>query len=77
MNIDRGILPDEIKEECLCPGCPSHNEYMKSDDERLFCSGEKSGWECEKRGCLCGTCPLRGEHDLDDFYYCGAGTNSK
>jgi hypothetical protein len=73
------IVPDIDKNanRCRCPGCPTHNECMKSNEERLFCSRGKTGCNPEKRGCLCGTCPVEMEYELYDFYYCAKGAAKK
>ncbi len=73
--MDEEIVPDtdENAEKCLCPGCPTHNDCMKSEEERIFCSRGNTECNLEKRGCLCGTCPVRQEYKLNDFYYCVGG----
>jgi hypothetical protein len=50
---------------------------MKNNDERLFCSRGKTECDLEKRGCLCGTCPVEREYGLTDFYYCAEGAAKK
>lgn len=79
MAEENKIVPDtdENAERCLCPGCPTHNECMKSNDERLFCSKGKTECELERKGCLCGTCPVEREYELTDFYYCAEGAAKK
>ncbi len=73
------IVPDIDKNasRCLCPGCPTHNECMKSNEERIFCSRGKTECNPEKKGCLCGTCPVEKEYGLYDFYYCVEGYAKK
>ncbi|MGZ7047383.1 MAG: DUF2769 domain-containing protein [Methanobacterium sp.] len=66
------IVPDIDKNanRCLCPGCPTHNECMKNNEEKIFCSRGKTECNPEEKGCLCGTCPVEQEYGLNDFYYC-------
>ena len=73
------IVPDteENSGSCLCPGCPTHNECMKNNDELLFCSRGKTNCDLEKRGCLCGTCPVERNYGLTNFYYCTEGSVKK
>ena len=77
--VEEKIVPDteENTEMCLCPGCPTHNECMKDNNERLFCSRGKTSCDLEKRGCLCGTCPVERNYGLTDFYYCAEGAAKK
>lgn len=79
MAENEGIIPniDENADRCLCPGCPTHNRCMNNNEERLFCSQGKTECELEKRGCLCGTCPVEREYELYDFYYCANGAAKK
>lgn len=73
------IVPniDKNAERCLCPGCPTHNDCMKSNEERIFCSRGNTRCDLEKNGCLCGTCPVWKEYGLNDFYYCEIGPAKK
>ena len=75
--VEEKNVPDteENAEMCLCPGCPTHNECMKN--ERIFCSRGKTECDLEKRGCLCGTCPVERNYGLTDFYYCTEGAAKK
>ena len=68
---------EENAELCLCPGCPTHNECMENNNERLFCSRGKTDCDFEKKGCLCGTCPVERNYGLNDFYYCAEGAAKK
>lgn len=61
--------------KCVCINCPSYNECMKEGEELLYCSKEvgKSTCEFEKKGCICGTCPVQIENGLTSGYYCSTG----
>jgi len=55
--------------KCLCAGCPS---YIKGDEMVGYCfplNGASNVIKWEK-GCLCETCPVFKEYDLDHTYYC-------
>ncbi|MBS3819757.1 DUF2769 domain-containing protein [bacterium] len=67
---------DDTKEnlqKCICGQCPSFNQCMKDQGEGLYCAKGKSSCEFDKEGCICGTCPLTPEYDLDGVYYCSIG----
>lgn len=59
--------------KCLCPGCPTRNECMRNRDERLFCSGGGTECDLQRKGCLCGECPVESKYGLNGFYYCSIG----
>ena len=63
--------------KCLCPGCPTLNECMRNRNQRLFCSGGKTECDLERKGCLCGECPIESEYGLTEFYYCDEGAAKK
>lgn len=73
------IVPDteENASKCRCPGCPTHNECMKSNKEQIFCSRGNTNCKVEKHDCLCGTCPITPEYGLIDYYYCVQGAAKK
>jgi len=66
---------DDTKENatrCLCPNCPTHeNECMK--EEKLYCSRGKSKCKINRKGCLCGECPVASDYQLTDLYFCESG----
>ncbi len=67
----------ENASKCLCPGCPTLNECMRNRNQRLFCAAGKTECELERKGCLCGECPIESEYALTDFYYCDEGAAKK
>ena len=73
------IVPytEENVDRCICPGCPTRNACMNNRNQRLFCAGGKTECELEKKGCLCGECPVQGEYGLVNFYYCDEGAAKK
>lgn len=56
--------------KCVCGKCPSYNECMKKSKEGLFCARGKSSCEYDKKGCICGGCPVSIENKLKGGYYC-------
>jgi hypothetical protein len=54
---------------CKCPGCPT---YVKSDNPYAYCfpligTSKKIQWE---KDCICSTCPVYKEYELDHSFYC-------
>ena len=66
--------PENLK-QCICGGCPSHNQCMKDKMEGLFCAKGKSACEFEQIDCICVACPVTSEYNLDKLYYCEIGAN--
>jgi len=61
----------ENSKKCICESCPSYNECMKGGVQILFCARVVSSCDFEKKGCICGNCPLTEEFSLNGGYYCG------
>lgn len=57
-------------DRCLCPGCPTYNECMRDNNERIYCSRGNTDCEFDEIDCLCGSCPVWHEYGLKSFYYC-------
>ena len=58
----------ENRNKCHCPYCPSYPK--NSDDEVIYCSTGPSRCEIQVEGCICHTCPLYYQYNLQDIYYC-------
>ena len=63
----------ENSDKCVCPNCPSYNKCMTEKMEKLFCAISKAVCAFEKRGCICGACPVKIENHLISGYYCKSG----
>lgn len=61
--------------QCRCPGCPTHTECAKRNQEKLFCFNGKSFIciEAEKE-CLCPECPVHDEMGLRYNFFCTRGS---
>ena len=70
--VESEIVPntDENAEKCLCPGCPTHNECMKKNNEHFFCSRGNTECDIEKKGCIVVHVLYGLNTKLTDFYYC-------
>ena len=60
---------DYVSKKCKCTGCPS---YVKGDNPVAYCypvigTSKKIQWEKE---CVCATCPVYKEYELDYSFYC-------
>ncbi|OGF26431.1 hypothetical protein A2331_05870 [Candidatus Falkowbacteria bacterium RIFOXYB2_FULL_34_18] len=58
---------------CICESCPSYSECTKGEMQGLFCARAKSLCGFDKKGCVCGNCPLTEEFRLTGGYYCESG----
>ncbi|BDZ70971.1 glutamate synthase-related protein [Methanobacterium petrolearium] len=58
----------ENRAKCHCSFCPSYPHDCP--DELLYCSTGASECEVPVNGCICNTCPLYYEYQLEDIYYC-------
>jgi Protein of unknown function (DUF2769) len=62
-----------MKDDCICPVCPTYNICAKNSDEMLFCVIGKSN-ECitKERGCMCPTCPFARKYSIgiQHNFYC-------
>ncbi len=59
--------------KCICMNCPTHTQEMKDKMQGMFCARGKSGLKFERKGCLCGECPLASEYKLSGGYFCDMG----
>ena len=55
-----------------CGKCPSHEET--GEESLAFCMVGKNPVITEKKGCLCGQCPITRTMSLRWEYYCTDGT---
>ncbi len=58
-----------VSKNCKCPGCPT---YVKGDSPIGYCfpaigTSKKIQWEKE---CICETCPVFKEYELNHTFYC-------
>jgi len=61
----------ENLEKCQCKNCFLYTNCNKEKEEHLFCARKKS--ECPmdpKKMCICGTCKVFAENNLDGGYFC-------
>lgn len=68
-------VPDteENLAQCACPQCPTYDQCMLGNKERLYCSRGKTPCHLARRGCVCGECPVATRFALSANYYCGEG----
>lgn len=56
------------REKCHCSYCPSYPENCEK--ELLYCSTGASVCEIPVKGCICNTCPIYYQYNLQDIYFC-------
>ena len=66
----------ENSAKCFCKSCPSKNTCMDNDKDLLYCAKGKTSCEVEKRGCVCGACPITYKYNLTGHYFCQNGIDS-
>ncbi len=59
---------------CSCSKCPS---YPGKGDPRVYCERAKSDFQIEKKGCICGSCPIWKINHFTGYYYCINGKDPK
>ena len=59
----------ENREKCHCKVCPSYP--YKCAGEVLYCSKGSSKCDISPQVCICDTCPIYYEYELEGNYYCG------
>ncbi len=64
---------DELRDMCICGGCPTYADCNKQKMQFLFCSEGKSDCRMTQKGCLCPTCPVTPIRGLTKSYYCIRG----
>ena len=64
-----GKVPDnnENAPRCMCKMCPS---FAANPD--FYCARGKAA-KVDRKGCLCGGCPVHAQYVLNSGYYCASG----
>lgn len=63
---------------CKMKGIPANVSAMVKGLEKaehmegMFCAFDKSKCIEKEEGCICGSCPIYKENNLDKYYYCTA-----
>lgn len=75
VDIKEARVPDtkENAGKCFCPGCPTFNECMNGNEERLYCARGSSRCSLKRLGCVCGECNVAIDYGLSSNYYCDGG----
>lgn len=58
------------EKECICRGCPS---FVECKEKIAYCFTAKSKCIKERKGCICGACPVHSKFNLKTGYYCFTG----
>jgi Protein of unknown function (DUF2769) len=78
MPEDTSAIIAQYRVTCICPTCPTYNECMRADDQRLFCvQGRSPTCTFDKKGCLCPPCPVARALQLKKSYYCIRGSEQE
>ena len=75
MTGDKTTIIAQNWARCICTTCPTYNECMRADDQRLFCvTGKSPTCTFDKKGCLCPACPVTQTLGLKRSYFCIRGS---
>ena len=63
---------EKMLELCICPQCPS---FVDCKEEITFCLAESGKSKCikDRKGCVCGGCPVEKQMGFNHGYYCVLG----
>jgi hypothetical protein len=68
---------ERLRQECICPQCPTYTPCAGEARERLYCVvGESGRCITEDLGCICPTCPVTEEMNLEHLTFCLLGTEA-
>lgn len=61
-------ISDKNRKKCACPYCPSYPHDCSG--ETLHCATGSSNCDIWARGCICNTCLIYQEYELNGLYFC-------
>jgi hypothetical protein len=62
---------EEAVNKCICSMCPS---YFDCGELLAFCLAGKSKCIRNESGCICPGCPVQGQMQFNDSFYCTRGS---
>ena len=67
-------VPDSVEnfQMCLCINCPTYDDCMRKDEQRVFCSIGRTRCDVVRNGCVCGECPVATNYRLSGYYFCSS-----
>jgi hypothetical protein len=78
MTGDKNTIIVQNRAKCICHTCPTYNECMRADDQRIFCvMGKSATCTFDKKACLCPACPVTRILGLKRSYYCIRGSEQE
>lgn len=63
-----------VLEKCICRQCPT---FVDCKEKIGYCFVSKSKCIKDKKGCICGQCPVYGIVGLAHYYYCIDGSEQE
>ncbi len=68
---------EKLRQECICPDCPTYTPCARDAGERLYCiTGQSPRCITEDLGCICPTCPVADEIGLEYLTFCLLGSEA-
>ena len=72
-----GESPEQLRQECICPDCPTFTPCARDAGERLYCvTGRSPRCITEDLGCICPTCPVADEVGFTYLTFCLLGSEA-
>ncbi len=77
-DLDKKKTLTGLEARCTCPNCKTYTECAKAKSELLYClEGKSPGCITKGVECICPTCPVEVEYDMNDMYYCIEGNEAQ
>ncbi|HIH04533.1 MAG TPA: DUF2769 domain-containing protein [Methanoregulaceae archaeon] len=72
-----GGNPEQLRQECICPECPTYTPCARDAQELLYCvAGRSPRCITEDLGCICPTCPVADRIGLEHLTFCLLGSEA-
>ena len=72
-----GDGPDRLRQECICPDCPTYTDCAHEANERAYCvAGRSPACVAEDLGCVCPACPVTDALGLAYLTFCLEGSEA-
>ncbi len=75
---EKGQDTDHLRQECICPDCPTYNDCAREAKELIYCVvGKSPSCITEDLGCICPGCPVTFELGLVHLTFCIDGSEAE
>jgi hypothetical protein len=75
---EKGQDQEHLRQECICPDCPTYNDCARDAKELIYCIvGRSASCITEDLGCTCPGCPVTVELSLVYQTFCILGSEAE